>query len=567
MKLLKEHIAFCVILLSYLLLFIPFLGDVYLFDWDEINFAEAAREMLITGDWLNVRINYEPFWEKPPLFIWLQAISMKIFGVNEFAARFTNVCAGLVTVSVLYVTVFRRYGKQAGVFTILMYLGSFTSHFYFKSGIIDPVFNLFIFISILYLIKSIEVEKLSSFLWSGFYLGLAVITKGPVAILLVGLSGLVYQMVFGISFYNFKKLATLLLGLLIAPGLYFGLEVYATGWWFLQEFIVYQIDLFRYPIASHGQPIYYHVVVLLIGCFPLFGFTIKDMLFQRTVVAGDTTFYRWMKVLFWVVLIVFSLVTTKIVHYSSMCYIPLSVVGGVWLANLVRMNVLEKILFGSIGTIWIIILTVCGVMGLRTADMTRYLSEIIADDFVRAQLATDVSWSIVPLALAALLIGLLIKTLIKGDKLNVSKFLVWNTLIITFTILSVVPSVEHLTQRTWKSHLNSYQNKEMQHFTLGFKSYAHRYYTQQELLSEVAAIRKKLLNKKGYSEILDLDQFAKGEFDNEVRDYVIRKTDIPISVSAKIQKFKSVGEKYPTLVKVFEGNGYGVWERAKAAGK
>jgi hypothetical protein len=87
------------------------------------------------------------------------------------------------------------------------------------------------------------------------------------------------------------------------------------------------------------------------------------------------------------------------------------------------------------------------------------------------------------------------------------------------------------------------------------------------LLSEVATIRKKLLNKKGYSEILDLDQFAKGEFDNEVRDYVIRKTDIPISVSAKIQKFKSVGEKYPTLVKVFEGNGYGVWERAKAVGK
>ena len=51
-----------------LLLFIPFLGDVHLFDWDEINFAEAAREMVITGNYSVVQINYQTFFEKPPLF-------------------------------------------------------------------------------------------------------------------------------------------------------------------------------------------------------------------------------------------------------------------------------------------------------------------------------------------------------------------------------------------------------------------------------------------------------------------------------------------------------------------
>ena len=65
-----------------LVLFVPFLGGVHLFDWDEINFAESAREMIRTGDYLTVRINYLPFWEKPPLFIWLQVLSMKIFGIN-----------------------------------------------------------------------------------------------------------------------------------------------------------------------------------------------------------------------------------------------------------------------------------------------------------------------------------------------------------------------------------------------------------------------------------------------------------------------------------------------------
>jgi 4-amino-4-deoxy-L-arabinose transferase-like glycosyltransferase len=50
------------------LLFIPFIGQVHLFDWDEINFAESAREMIASHDYLTVKINFIPFWEKPPLF-------------------------------------------------------------------------------------------------------------------------------------------------------------------------------------------------------------------------------------------------------------------------------------------------------------------------------------------------------------------------------------------------------------------------------------------------------------------------------------------------------------------
>ena len=84
------------------LFFIPFLGRVHLFDWDEINFAESAREMLMTGNYLRVQIDYQPFWEKPPLFIWLQVLSMKVFGINEFAARFPNAFIGVITLLTFY---------------------------------------------------------------------------------------------------------------------------------------------------------------------------------------------------------------------------------------------------------------------------------------------------------------------------------------------------------------------------------------------------------------------------------------------------------------------------------
>ena len=42
--------------------FLPFLGDVHLFDWDEINFAESAREMIVSGNYSKVQINFQGFW-------------------------------------------------------------------------------------------------------------------------------------------------------------------------------------------------------------------------------------------------------------------------------------------------------------------------------------------------------------------------------------------------------------------------------------------------------------------------------------------------------------------------
>ena len=83
-------VKYLLIILFGSLLFFPYLGQVHLFDWDEINFAECAREMILTDNYLQVQINFRPFWEKPPLFIWMQVLSMKAFGITDYAARFPN---------------------------------------------------------------------------------------------------------------------------------------------------------------------------------------------------------------------------------------------------------------------------------------------------------------------------------------------------------------------------------------------------------------------------------------------------------------------------------------------
>src|SRR5690554_1070527 len=113
------------ILLLGIVFFIPFLGNVNLFDWDEINFAESSREMLLTGDFFRVTINYEPFWEKPPLFFWLQSLSMHAFGVNAFAARLPNAVFGVGTLLMLYFMGRKHYNERFGLIWALLYFGSF----------------------------------------------------------------------------------------------------------------------------------------------------------------------------------------------------------------------------------------------------------------------------------------------------------------------------------------------------------------------------------------------------------------------------------------------------------
>ena len=122
---------FSFILFVCLILFLPFLGTVHLFDWDEINFAECAREMISTSNYSTVTIDYLPFWEKPPLFIWMQVVSMKIFGIGEFAARFPNLLAAIATAFFLYLAGRKIKNETFAYWWLAFYLGSFLPNIYF----------------------------------------------------------------------------------------------------------------------------------------------------------------------------------------------------------------------------------------------------------------------------------------------------------------------------------------------------------------------------------------------------------------------------------------------------
>ena len=270
-NLIKKEIL---IALGALLLFVPFLGGLHLFDWDEINFAESAREMILTGNYLTVQIDFVPFWQKPPLFIWMQVISMKIFGINEFAARFPNVICGMITMVVLFRTGRRIYDAEFGWIWMLSYIGSLLPFLYFKSGIIDPWFNLFIFTALLNMIYFLEAERgqkrWQNLVLSAILLGLANLTKGPVSILLFGLTITIFWIMrkFRLNILWTEILAFIMI-LVIVGGIWFIIQIALGNFYIIVDFIEYQIQLLKTKDSGHGGFLFYHFMVLMAGDFPV----------------------------------------------------------------------------------------------------------------------------------------------------------------------------------------------------------------------------------------------------------------------------------------------------------
>ncbi|HTN16235.1 MAG TPA: glycosyltransferase family 39 protein [Chitinophagaceae bacterium] len=471
------------IVLIALVLFVPFLGQVHLFDWDEINFAECAREMIVSKDYLRMQIDFQPFYEKPPLFIWMQVLSMKLFGINEFAARFPNALAGMVTLVALFYIGKKVVNEKMAIWWVILYVATWLPHFYFKSGIIDPTFNLFIFLAF-FQVYSLKFgrQKLMHMLLAGLFIGLAVLTKGPVAILVSVLSFVVYVVLNrGINGYSVGHLLGIAFIALLVTSLWFGVELLQNGPAFLREFISYQAGLFSQNIADHAEPWFYHPVVLLIGCFPASLFLFQYS--RKRTVNARSEYARWMWILFWVVLILFSIVKTKIVHYSSLCYYPLTFLAALQIYRLSEKEFIVKklvrVLLLVIGSVWGILLTAIPLVGLYKAK----LIPLIKDPFAVGNLQADVHWSYAECAF-----GIVYLVLVWASVLIMKRHFRRGMLILSFTqvvmiqiiLLQFAPKIEAYSQRAAVAFYESKQGHDVYVQVLGFHSYAHLFYAQKK---------------------------------------------------------------------------------------
>jgi 4-amino-4-deoxy-L-arabinose transferase-like glycosyltransferase len=115
---LEQHPASAVAVSSLWLLIIGWiafgwnLGNVGLIDETEPLFAEASRQMLVTGDWITPFFNGQTRFDKPALIYWCQAIAYAIMGVNEWSARIPSALAAMTVIALAFYTVQWYFTKQ-----------------------------------------------------------------------------------------------------------------------------------------------------------------------------------------------------------------------------------------------------------------------------------------------------------------------------------------------------------------------------------------------------------------------------------------------------------------------
>ena len=125
------------------------LGTGSLCSWDEGFYASVSREILKTGDWINLHWKGAPWSDKPPLYMWVTASFYTFFGTNEFSVRLFSALCGMGTIIATYMIALKLYSRRAGLAAGLILLSNWTFIWSAKMGMLDSTLTFFTTLSFL----------------------------------------------------------------------------------------------------------------------------------------------------------------------------------------------------------------------------------------------------------------------------------------------------------------------------------------------------------------------------------------------------------------------------------
>jgi 4-amino-4-deoxy-L-arabinose transferase-like glycosyltransferase len=246
-------------------------------DPSEARYAEIARKMLETHNWITPQENYGiPFWAKPPLSMWLSALSMKLFGITVFAARLPQFFLTLTSLGLLSHMCNILYNKDFAIVSITTL--ACLPFVFVASGVVltDPSLLFSIVLSFCSFWHCINPHLSHTNLWKWlFFVGIAIglLSKGPLCCVLIGLPLLMYT---ASNHYSWSQLWHHLpwikgtcLTLALALPWYLLAEYQTPG--FLNYFIVGE-HIKRFLISGWNGDKYGHAHLMPLGTIWLFAF-------------------------------------------------------------------------------------------------------------------------------------------------------------------------------------------------------------------------------------------------------------------------------------------------------
>ncbi|NIF80640.1 glycosyltransferase family 39 protein [Paraburkholderia sp. Cy-641] len=323
--------------------FVP-LGWRHLLPSDEGRYAEMAREMFLTGDWITPRYNAYKYFEKPPLQTWANALTFAWFGIGEWQARLYTALTGFAGVLLLGFTGARVFNAASGVFAALVLACSPYWNLMGHFNTLDMGLSFWMTLTLCALLlaqrPNLPTSCVRGWMWVCWAsMALAVLSKGLVGLILPGAVLVIYTLI-ARDWALWKRLH--LVGGLIV---FFAI---VTPWFVLVQernpeflnffFIVQQFERYLTPEQNRPGPFYYFVPVLLVGFLPWLSVTFQSVRHAWRQPRQPNGFAPVTLMLTWIVFIFlfFSASHSKLLSYTLPIAPPIAMLIGMYLPLVTR---------------------------------------------------------------------------------------------------------------------------------------------------------------------------------------------------------------------------------------
>ena len=372
---LASRLAFMALILAALYLsYFHNLGAIGLVGPDEPRYAWIARDMMETGDWVTPRLYGKPWFEKPVLYYWGAALSFKLFGVNEAAARFPSAASALLATLALAWLAGRLDGAETARWLLLFLPTTVGMIGFSHAASTDMPFSAMLTIAmvcaafVLGLVRDEYTPILPRTPWLalvlfGFFLGLAVLAKGPAAIVLSSGALLPWAILSKRWRDAFRCLHPVAITSFCLTAVPWYLLCARRNPDFFRVFIIeHNFKRYLTPEFQHIQPFWFYLPVTLLAVFPWTILLVPASKQALRVIRGrhperDSTLF----LLCWVAfpLVFFSVSKSKLPGYILPAIPPLVLLLAASLGS--RLRPAEK------PARWLVAVLGAGLLGLATA--------------------------------------------------------------------------------------------------------------------------------------------------------------------------------------------------------
>lgn len=336
-----------VFLLILLVFFLNGIGNRPFADPDEGRYVEIPREMVISGDYVTPRLNGLKYFEKPALFYWMQAASIKIFGINEISMRLWTVIFAVLGCLCVFLVGIRCASENVGLISAAILATYLLYYVHSRLIILDLILSVFMCGALwcFYLAFVANIKRNNSetkYLINGVY-GLsafACLAKGLIGVVLPGFIAFLWILFTN----NWKKIKEIL----YIPGILIFLLIFLP--WHIMvcyknsdffDFYFIHEHFVRYTTTEHQrfQPFWFFIPIAILGSFPWTGFSLIALKNSIKLACSKITSIKKSENIFllsWIfgILGFFSLSNSKLIPYILPIFPPLAYLTGNMIAGI-----------------------------------------------------------------------------------------------------------------------------------------------------------------------------------------------------------------------------------------